>query len=545
MNVSTQRLVLPASLVLGEGRLPIGLLATFLALYSIYPNNTPHYDELYHVLAGVSFATNGTLALGDGVYERTPLYTMLVGQMFRAFGVSLAAARLPSIVATAVWVVVVYLIARPAAGRLGATVAAVGFGLCPLVADIAKMTRFYAIHGLLFTIGAFAFYRATVTGADLTGRALGYALAVISLLAAGYLQVTTAIGVAGLIAWLAGWCLLRWLGSGRTLVIGVAIGAIGGLLLLLTASELGLLTRALEAYRHTAPWAADRANYEGFYVDLLLKYYPALLPLLPLAAIGAVALQPRPALFCLTVFGVGIVLHTFGGMKTERYVTYLMPFFWIVLGISATPAIRGAANVIASAAATILAMPLLRAAPKEVALRAVQAAALASALSFAWINLAGPQTLNKLIHRLDPPVPDWQGLAAELALDPQTVVLTANDLHALYFIGDFHARLGPAGGRGRIDAKTGRPIVSDATELASIIACHPRGVLIADAWRWGNPGVVSVEVRTYAERHLDDHPAAAGRNLVIHTWSHERPPSGDCAVGPFARPLRLQPLAAS
>ncbi len=72
------------------GLVPVLLFAAFAALYSIYPHNYPHYDELFHVLAGESWAAHGTLDTGDGPYTRTPLYTILVGALFKVFGPGLA-----------------------------------------------------------------------------------------------------------------------------------------------------------------------------------------------------------------------------------------------------------------------------------------------------------------------------------------------------------------------------------------------------------------------------------------------------------------------
>src|SRR3546814_2779663 len=49
----------------------------------------PHTDELYHLLAAHSWATEGTLRIAEGAYTRTSLYTIMLGWLFRFFEDSL------------------------------------------------------------------------------------------------------------------------------------------------------------------------------------------------------------------------------------------------------------------------------------------------------------------------------------------------------------------------------------------------------------------------------------------------------------------------
>ena len=532
------------------GLVPLLLFAAFAALYSIYPNNYPHYDELFHVLAGESWAANGTLETGDGVYTRTPLYTILVGELFKALGPSLAVARLPAIVAGALWVAAVYLFVRPWAGHGAAALAAVGFGLCPVVAEIAKMTRFYAVHGLLFTLGAFAVFHAVAGAPGPARRGAALAAGALCLLGALYFQVTTLIGVAALAAWAAGFAAVRLFGVGRRLLVAAGVAAAVGLLALLAAAKLGLLADAVASYRWTADWATERAGYERLYYDLLLGYYPALWPLFPFAAVYAFSRRPVLAGFCATVFGVGFVLHTFAGMKTERYIAYLMPFFWVVLGIAAAPVVALAWRAARGAAARAAGLPGLGGGtPARLVAAAVYAGALVGAAQFAAVNLALPETLHTLVQRVHYPAPDWAAAPAALGLGgtPQPVLLTPNRLHALYFIGDLHAKLGPAARAAgdeegvvmRPDQR--RPTVTTAAALARIVACNPAGALLADAYRWRAPGVTAPEIREYAERHLEAHPAGPDLNMVAYTWRHDERPGADCpAWAVFDRPLRLQ-----
>src|SRR3546814_4317252 len=64
----------------------------------------PHFDELYHLLAARSWAAEGTLRIAEGIYDRTPLYTIMLGWLFRLFGDGLVVARLPSVLFGSLWV---------------------------------------------------------------------------------------------------------------------------------------------------------------------------------------------------------------------------------------------------------------------------------------------------------------------------------------------------------------------------------------------------------------------------------------------------------
>ena len=55
---------------------------------------------------------------------------------------------------------------------------------------------------------------------------------------------------------------------------------------------------------------------------------------LPFVAMVAVARRPKPAIFCLIVFVVGLVLMSFGGMKDRRYISFILPFLFVLWGIA-------------------------------------------------------------------------------------------------------------------------------------------------------------------------------------------------------------------
>ena len=100
----------------------VGLAA--LAVFTIGLDRPPEFDELYHVLAARGWLATGELRIADGLYERTALYSMLIGLLFERLGESLVVARLPSVAASAVLAAALFAAAGPTtwgAVRVGST----------------------------------------------------------------------------------------------------------------------------------------------------------------------------------------------------------------------------------------------------------------------------------------------------------------------------------------------------------------------------------------------------------------------------------------
>ena len=179
-----------------------------LALIALVPrlvhlDHPPQFDELYHVLAARSWAADGTLTLGDGVYERTALFTKLIGLSFRFFDDTLLVARIPSVVAGTAWVILVASWTSSRAGRAAGWVAGLLLGGDPGAIYASQFARFYALHGLFFFAGASGMFNLIDQwdARSTAWKAWVAALTAAALLAALYLQVTTLIGFLALGAW--------------------------------------------------------------------------------------------------------------------------------------------------------------------------------------------------------------------------------------------------------------------------------------------------------------------------------------------------------
>jgi len=124
----------------------------------LHLDHTPLYDEMYHVLAAQSWLRDGTLSIGDGLYERGRYFTLLVAGFFRLFGEALTVARLPSAIAGSLMVGVTYSWLSANAGRVPALICAVLLIFSPISIFLSQFARFYALHALSVVLASFAIY---------------------------------------------------------------------------------------------------------------------------------------------------------------------------------------------------------------------------------------------------------------------------------------------------------------------------------------------------------------------------------------------------
>ena len=285
----------------------------------------PRIDELLHYFAAKSLLHGGTPALFYGSYTRAIDFTRLAAGSMALLGETLVAVRVPAAVAGALLVAAVYAWLRREAGQGPAVLAAIFLALMAPAVDMAQFGRFYTLQGLLVFIGIALFGTVIAGGLGRTAALLAAGVGLLALAEAFRLQITTAIGLAGLGVWAGVVITLRVRRRVPTWLIAAAWAAalLGMALALRTQAFLHLY----HSYRSTALWAVPTAHDPRFYYYGLAKWFGPLLDLLPIATLVAIARQPRPALFCAAIFYTGMAMLSFGGMKADRYAYFLLPFF--------------------------------------------------------------------------------------------------------------------------------------------------------------------------------------------------------------------------
>ena len=511
-----------------------------LAVRLLQIDRPPQFDELYHVLAARSWAHDGTLTVGGGSYTRAAGFTILIGVFFKVLGDGLLVARLPSIIAGTVWVGAVHRWTGRRAGRLAGGIAGLLFGLDPGGIFMSGFARFYALQGVFVWLGAAALYdlideRRTGWAAARSGLVMG-----VTWLAALYLQVTTLIALAGMGMW-AMWCVVARLraGASRDPRARRALAMLGALLALgiAAAAASGVLGKLYILYRQTPIWGEPTKNDWHWYERWFLQRYTALWMLLPLAAATALLARRRPAGFASIVFTVPFILFSGAALKSERYIYFVVPFFFVIWAITLAdwlPRIgRFAARIVASLA------------PAGWSRRARTAALWAVVGIFGgWFVVYDPafgMTRQTVMRDWNAPPyqeSDWAHAAPELRrlADSADVVISTALPKTLYYVdrADVTLSLTELGELGQehgkpiefsIDARTGRPAVSSPESLERIMACYSRGLVLIEDRHWHDPVVIPDSTRAFLAAHTEEVPLPAAWLLHARRWTSPRPAS--------------------
>jgi 4-amino-4-deoxy-L-arabinose transferase-like glycosyltransferase len=522
------------------------VLVFVLAVAARIPHldHVPHKDELNHVLAARALLERGTLEIVAGAvpYDRAWGFTYLVAGIFRVFGESLVAARMPALIAGALLASALFLWVRSEVGRLGGWIAALLMVVSPLALVLSQWVRFYTIHALLFFLACILVYQA-FSSARVPLRTRGWliAMAVACLALALHLQILTVIGIAGLGLWAVlvglpeGFARVpsrrgRWWLAGSLTALGlVAIAALAAF------GFFGWL-RAMAG--HVDLWAMDRVP--RYYHYLLHDRYPTLWALLPLALVIAAAARWRAALLCACVFGVAFVAHSLAAWRDERYLFYVLPMFFAAWGMAIGAATPWVADRAGLAVRTAAGRRLPVRAEKSLVVMALVAIAVFAALG----NPATTSYPVKMLVRGDAGSSVWDRfrqdsdwVAAGAALAPEVaqtdVIVASYDITAVYALNRLDYLLGRFGSaRGdrpdfSIKGKTAAPVVSTPQALAAVMACHRTGLVFIERTHFGAPYRVTPRLARYLEANAEKVHLPEEWRLVVFRWVTPTPPVDD------------------
>ena len=519
----------------------LALLLGSLLIRLVGLGSPPEFDEMYTVLAAHGWLTDGEPRIAEGVYDRALAYTVLVARFFDWFGESVVVARLPSMIAGSLLVVAVFLWTRAVAGNVAAWIAAAFVALAPSSIQVSQLARFYVLQGLVFWLAAIGVYfvctrrfevRTTIPIAIACGLAFLLAL---------HLQVLTAIGLVGLLLWVAvvvGVPPLLSLRARPALFHGtIAVLLLLGAATLAAAFFSGALEALIHRYRYTPLHGAAVRNEIWFYHMSLIERYPSLWPLFPITALLAIATKPRVALFCLSVFVPGFVLLSFGGMKNLRYLSFLLPFLFVIWAI----ALAGLLAVLRDAVVSITDRALQATAP-DLPRRPARWVLIAGCIAFLILSNGAPARTVLLPFgiTLTPegaPV-DWAAARETLQprVDAASIVLTNEELAVLYYLGRFDvtlsgSRLSELADDAEFsrDDRTGRPVISRPESVELIMACYPDGLLLTNTNKWRHPAQLDNQVADLFERYAEPVEVPRGSRIVAYAWGQtdiDPPPDG-------------------
>ena len=517
----------------GSTLVPVVLLF-FLSVVigAIGLDHLPRNDEFYTLLAARGWLIDGVPRIADGVYDRAQLYTILVAQFLRVFGESLAVARLPSLIAGSLLVVAVFVWARSVAGNLAAWIAALFVCLSPLTIQMSQYARFYTLFGLLFWLGAVGIYALVEKHHRRSTSVLLAAGSAVSLALAVHLQPLAMMGLIGLGVWLGLAVVVPWLWSQRhrprRLWLTSGSAALAVLIAAVLAIQSGLAAELWAQYRYAPLHAAPRRSIIWFYQLGLIERYPTLWPIFPFTALLALAVRPRPALFCCCIFAPAFALLSLAAMKHFNYLFLVLPFLFVIWGISLASVIDGLWRWIMQVTDRALA----QVAP-DLPRRPLTWVLIAGSLLFLVVSNGAPaRTLLKpfgISLQADETSNDWAPVKEALApwLERAAVVLTPNDLYALYYLEGYDVAVNPNllsempdDAEFSLDPRTGRPVIATAASLRLLIDCYPEGLYVADEKTYPLPWAGSEELNETIRSEMTPIDLPDQWRIFAFRWEH-------------------------
>jgi hypothetical protein len=511
-------------------------------------------DELYNVLAARQYLLDGTFSINGGQpYTRAGEFTWLAAQVMHLFGQSLAAARLPAVLAGALTALVLFLWLHREGHTLAGCVAGLMLAFEPENVILSDQCRFYTIQQLLLVLGGIGVYTLLTRPPGATSRAAAIALAsLVAFVLATRLQIITLAPIAGMavFALVAGSVALRGRSRDerrrRWLVLGLGVVAV---ILGVVLAWSGVVARVERLVAYADLWAASKRYSYGYYHWLLLANYAAFWSIFPIVLLLAATANLRLAGFAGAVFGVGLALHSMVAWKDERYINHLMPFFAVLVGL----AVGQAVPLLARSAAKLAAewWPAARGRGRA---EAIGIAVVVLALGFGLIaNQAYYRTAEML--RRDPRLThpgmgtgsiSWSNAAGRLAplADSVEVVVATDDSKSLYYLGrlDYvlsldHLQHEDGDRDFVIDRKVASPVIASPEAVAQIMRCHASGLIVAQTYAMQDPTTVPPATASFIAAHGRRVPLPERWGIEAFRWSTAAPmPAPGCVTSHRALP---------
>jgi hypothetical protein len=518
-------------------------LALSLLLRAPHLEHAGFYDEFYHTLAARSLLEVGSLASEAFTYQRAAVFSWGVAGSFAVFGESLAAARLPALVAGCLLVLAVWATGRRVAGVWAGRVAGLLLAFDPEAIFLSQISRFYSLQALAVLAGGAALYAAIDPRAKsaATRAALGTASA--ALLALAFrLNLTTAIAVAAFALWavvdLAPASLRAWQGSRRVRRLAPVA------LLLVVVAAAFLLPDPAWLFGHylgAATYARDLQFDFGFYLRFLGGHVPVLCALAPLMALFALRSQPRLASCLIVVFTIALVLHSGAGRKEERYFFWALPLLHLLLGVGAAAAREPSLALARDALAGVFGTG-----------RAVRAIAVPLVTAMAIVAVAMNPSYRVTLGMLATPTEQWPGPyhrhqpaqwgeaapRLEALLEGRCALVSSAGVKALHYLRrldydllrtlrDEHTPDHLA--EFVMDHRTHRPTISEITSMEEVLRRHPSGLVVVDEVHWARDAYVSEEVAAYLEEMLERVEVPEAWRMHVFSWGAPGSSAAGCS----------------
>ncbi|MDF2766649.1 MAG: hypothetical protein K0S81_3644, partial [Rhodospirillales bacterium] len=160
-----------------------------------------------------------------------------------------------------------------------------------------------------------------------------------------------------------------------------------------------------------------------------------------------------------------------------------------------------------------------------------------AAMALLFLLVANPASIRTATFLADVPVPgeqpnpDWP--AAKPLLEPLTarvpVLVTTEELGALYYLGRFDVRFSPSkmhefDGKHEFaaDPRTGRAVISTPEALQLLFQCFEEGLLVIPSRQWNREHILSESVRELILDSTQPVPLPQRTRILAYTWQRPK-----------------------
>jgi hypothetical protein len=514
------------------------LLAILLGALAVRAYNLGAFsfwtDEFYHVVAAESLIETGTPYLPGyqgGQYTRAYPVTYLAAIGFRWFGNSEAAGRVPFLVINLAFLLVAFYVVRRWFNVHLALIVVTVLAFAPHEVRLGREVRMYGLLQLLYFSAAALVYEAmecvTVRVrrdrlGDQTQRTLPPVRHILLLSGAGVLFLL-ALWIqplaANLAITIAAYCAFMTVAVGlrsglKPLIMSKYFLALAFLVTLSVAMAIaapGAIRELVALAKERPEWAAGESAF-SFFSWFFLYYYPAFTFVYLLGAVVLVRRYGKPAAFVLCSFLPLMCAHMgfFTGKVEERYIFYILPYFFI-----------GACFVIEGAL-----KPILQTIAGEWKKQSRTFALLVALVSVPAASLFAHPWLRESRDMLRWGYgPNWKTVAPTLAaLAGECVMMSPWPLHVVYYTGEFPdyilRKKQPEDGEGPTNRLGLRSVpvrwLYHAEEFTRVANEHDDVCVIVTDWAFNNDAYIDAGMRQAIESILVVSEHDGDQGVVIY-----------------------------
>jgi uncharacterized membrane protein len=293
---------------------------------------------------------------------------------------------------------------------------------------------------------------------------------------------------------------------------------------------LGIPQRYFDLFFYADSWAAANKNNVRYYYSFLHANYAPLIALFPLLSILALRRQTGLAVLSLSIFSIGIAGLSLAAWKSDRYMSFLLPYFFIVTSIGLASGLKYGLHSLTSLLDQIN-LPHLVKKRKRITAMALTIFIFGFAMLGNYSILATSRLITRNHDFYFPLIGanegtlSWSRASSKLKPLAENVdaLVSSSHVKALYYIGKLDYRLAANASEDdqselSWDHRTKSTIISSPEIMAAIMKCHRRGLFIVESLTIQNKRSLRYLVTQYVADNADQVSLPPEWGLTAYHW---------------------------